>query len=330
MPNGVAFLRKLETKMKRTKSALGVFAIKCAMVIGTVVIAASIGLPGGEESLKFNVTNLSEAYLTTQEEIQDEIGLGTLATDIKESGNSVFVLDFVGSVYAEEVAQLSEEISAVLSVAKEGDTVIVKVDTGGGVVNGYGLGMSQLERIKDAKLELVVAVDKVAASGGYLMATVADKVVAAPFAYVGSIGVVASLPNFHEVMEKIGVGYEVYTAGESKRNVGIFKENTKEDVEKLNAQLIRIHDSFKGAVSKYRPQVNIDAVATGDFWLAKDAVTLGLVDELATSNELIEQRILDGDTVVLVEKNVEKSLTESLIRDLIGAIKSSTVRSDLI
>lgn len=199
----------------------------------------------------------------------------------------VFVLEFNGDVQASGVDALREEVSAVLSVAREEDEVIVKLESPGGVVHGYGLAASQLQRIKAKSITLTVAVDKVAASGGYMMACIADKIIAAPFALLGSIGVVAQIPNFHRFLKSKEVDVEVLTAGDYKRTLTLFGENTEKGRQKFLEELEDVHALFKEFVSENRPQVQIEQVSTGEAWYGKRALEVMLVDELMTSDEYI-------------------------------------------
>ena len=108
----------------------------------------------------------------------------------------------------------------------------------------YGLAASQMQRIRDKKLKLTVCVDKVAASGGYMMAVVADKIIAAPFAVLGSIGVLAQVPNFHRLLKKHDVDFEMLTAGKYKRTLTMFGENTDKGREKFQEDIEDTHVLF--------------------------------------------------------------------------------------
>ena len=230
---------------------------------------------------------------------------------------TLYVLEFDGDVHAEEVKNLREEVSALLHIAEKGDEVLLKLTSPGGAVNSYGLAASQLVRIREKGLNLTVAVDEVAASGGYLMACVANHIVAAPFAIVGSIGVVAELPNFHKVLEKYNIDYEQFTAGEYKRTVTMFGENTEEAKEKFKDELNEIHLVFKDFVQQYRPSLDIQTIATGEYWLAVKALELGLVDELSTSDSYILDAIKDKNvySVKYVEKTtVRQGISRFLTR----------------
>lgn len=207
----------------------------------------------------------------------------------------VFVLDFHGNVLASAVASLRQEISAVLTVARPEDEVLLRLESGGGLVHAYGLAASQLLRIKHRNIALTVAVDKMAASGGYMMACVADRLIAAPFAVIGSIGVVAQLPNFHRLLKRNDVDFEQITAGEFKRTLTLFGENTDRDREKVREDVEDTHLLFKDFIKQQRNGLDIDRVATGEHWYGSRALELGLVDELRTSDEHLMQAADSAD-----------------------------------
>lgn len=205
--------------------------------------------------------------------------------EIKEK--RVFVIDFDGDIHASQVSSLREEITAVLSLATKNDEVIVKLTSPGGVVHGYGLAASQLERIKKAGIHLTVIIDKVAASGGYMMACVGNKILSAPFAIVGSIGVVGQLPNFHRLLENHGIDFEQHTAGKYKRTLTMFGENDDKGREKFKEDLEQMHQLFKRHIEKFRPSLDLEKIATGEYWLGYDALDLGLIDDLSTSDDYL-------------------------------------------
>ena len=202
----------------------------------------------------------------------------------------IFVLDFHGDLQASATASLREEISALLQVAHAGDEALLRLESEGGVVHGYGLAASQLRRIRDAGVKLTVAVDKVAASGGYLMACVAGRILAAPFAVLGSIGVVGQLPNFNRLLKKNEIDFELHTAGEHKRTLTVFGENTEAGREKFRETLEDAHALFKQFIHENRPQVDLAQVATGEHWFGTRALALKLVDELKTSDDYLLER----------------------------------------
>jgi serine protease SohB len=211
----------------------------------------------------------------------------------------VFVLDFHGDMMASAVASLREEISAVLQVARDGDEAMLRLESAGGAVEGYGLAASQLARLRERKIPLTVAVDKVAASGGYLMACVGDRILAAPFAVVGSIGVVGQLPNFNRLLKKHDVEYELHTAGEFKRTLTLFGENTDEGRAKFRETLEDAHALFKAYIAQYRPQVELARVATGEHWFGTRALELKLVDRISTSDDWLLERSKAADLLEL-------------------------------
>jgi len=199
----------------------------------------------------------------------------------------VFVIDFHGDIMATETSALREVISALLQVATREDEVVVRLDNAGGAVHEHGLAASQLLRIRAREIPLTVAVDKVAASGGYLMAAVANRIIAAPFAVIGSIGVLAELPNFHRLLQQKGIDFELHTAGEYKRTLTLFGENTDEGRDKLREQLEETHGLFKAFIHTYRPALNLSDVATGEYWHAEQARALGLIDDISTSDDYL-------------------------------------------
>lgn len=207
----------------------------------------------------------------------------------------VFVLQFNGDLRASQVAHLRECISALLGVATAADEVILRLESPGGLVSAYGLAASQLERLKKEKIPLTVAVDKVAASGGYMMAAVADKIIAAPFAVIGSIGVLMQLPNFHRFLKQHHIDFEQLSAGEYKRTLSVLGENTKKGREKTRADLENIHALFKSFLAKNRPQLDLDKVATGEYWLAEQAINLSLIDHIQTSDDYLLSRMKTHD-----------------------------------
>ena len=223
----------------------------------------------------------------------------------------VFVLDFDGDMQASQVDQLREEVSAILPVVGEADKVLLRLESGGGVVHGYGLAASQLMRLKDAGITLTISVDKVAASGGYMMACVGDEIIAAPFAILGSIGVVAQLPNFHRLLKKNDIDFEMHTAGEYKRTLTVFGENTDKAREKFQADIDDIHVLFKEFVSSNRPVVAIDEVATGEFWFGQRALEKNLADRLCTSDSFLVEH-LAGYDLIEIRYRVKRSWQEKL------------------
>ncbi|POY45398.1 protease SohB [Avibacterium gallinarum] len=223
----------------------------------------------------------------------------------------LFVLSFKGDISASETTALREEVSAIIAVAKPEDEVLLRLESPGGVVHGYGLAASQLARLKQHQIKLTVAVDKVAASGGYMMACVADKIIAAPFAIIGSVGVVAQVPNIHRLLKKHDVDVDVMTAGEYKRTVTLLGENTEKGKEKFQQELNETHQLFKQFVAQHRPQIDVEQIATGEHWFGQQALGLNLVDEIATSDDLILQAIKDR-LVLSVKYTMKKSLVQKL------------------
>lgn len=207
----------------------------------------------------------------------------------------VFVLRFQGDMRAAAVASLREEITALLMVAQPTDEVVLLLESPGGVVHGYGLAASQLQRLRDRQVPLTVIVDKVAASGGYLMACVANRLIAAPFAVVGSIGVIGQLPNFNRLLKNHDIDFEMVTAGDYKRTLTMFGENTAKGREKFQAELEEVHALFKDFVSRYRPAMDIQRVATGEHWYGSQALGLQLIDAVQTSDDYLHALSTEAD-----------------------------------
>ncbi|AJQ95413.1 protease SohB [Gynuella sunshinyii] len=224
----------------------------------------------------------------------------------------VFVINFVGDMAASAVSNLREEVSAILAVASEKDEVVLKLESPGGAAHSYGLAASQLTRIKEKGLGLTVCVDKVAASGGYMMACVGDKILSAPFAIIGSIGVVAQLPNFHRLLKKNDIDVELHTAGEFKRTLTMLGENTEAGREKFKQELEALHQLFKEFVRKNRSQLDIDKVATGEFWMGAEALDLKLVDKIGTSDQYLMDLSANADVFEVIYRR-KKAIPERLM-----------------
>jgi len=228
----------------------------------------------------------------------------------------LFVIHFHGDIKASDVESLREMVTAVLLTANpEQDHVLVKLESGGGMVHAYGLASSQLQRLRDAKIKLTVAIDKVAASGGYMMACVADEIIAAPFAIIGSIGVIAQIPNFHRWLNKKQIDFEQLTAGEYKRTLTFFGENTSAGREKMQSELEETHALFKAFIQSHRAFVDIDKVATGEHWYATQAKGLNLVDRIQTSDDFLLQARHDFDMYRLDYK-IKAPLNKRLINSM--------------
>ena len=232
----------------------------------------------------------------------------------------LFVLSFNGSMDAHEVEELRQEITAVLAIIKPEDQVVIKLESPGGVVHGYGLAASQLLRFRTRNIPFTAVVDKVAASGGYMMACTANKIVAAPFAIVGSIGVVAQIPNFNRLLKKHDVDIELQTAGEYKRTLTMFGENTDEGRQKFKQELEETHLLFKDFVKEYRPNVDIEQVATGEHWFAAQAKDKGLVDEISTSDDFILSH-LDTHKIISVSFQRKQKLSERISKNMVKNVE---------
>jgi len=235
---------------------------------------------------------------------------------------NVFVLEFKGDLFASAVRNLREEVTAITVVAGKDDEVVIRLESAGGAVPHYGLAAAQLLRLRDKALKVTVCIDRIAASGGYMMACVADKIIAAPFAIIGSIGVVAQVPNLYRLLKKHDVDFQEMTAGEFKRTVSVFGEITERGRKKFQEELEDTHLLFKEFVKAHRPKLDLEQVATGEHWLARRGLELGLVDQLRTSDEYLVDRAREAN-LYQVSFERARSLRERLGRAAANAIAGS-------
>lgn len=290
--------------MSSILNQLALFASQTLIIVAAILIilvAFFALLAKGKIKNRLAVKNLNKQYAENKETILSESlskkQLKSFLKDRKrqekektknpETRKKMYVLNFNGDIKATAVSTLREEITAVLSVATTQDEVVVRIESPGGMVHGYGLAAAQLMRVRAKHIPLTVTVDKVAASGGYMMACVADKILCAPFAIVGSIGVLVQLPNFHQLLKEKHIGYEQITAGDYKRTISLFGENTEKGREKLQEEIDSMHQLFKNLIQENRQQLDIQKVATGEHWYGVQALSLKLVDEIKTSDEYL-------------------------------------------
>lgn len=309
----------------------GMFLLKVTTIVIAIIVviavAAASSRKASEDGLEVESINkkyrnlagsLRKAVLNKTEQKQEAKAEKKRAKEEEKAASSrprTFVIDFKGDLKASAVPSLREEVSAVLDVAADDDNVIVRLENHGGVVHEHGLAASQLARIRDRGIDLTVCVDKVAASGGYLMACVASKIYAAPFAILGSIGVLAQIPNFNRMLDSHGVEFEQVTAGKYKRTVTMFGENTDADRAKLKEELEDVHELFKSAVSRYRPHLDLEKVATGEHWYGTRALQFGLADEIKTSDEVIAELVGERELFTVAFK-VKQPLPKRLMANI--------------
>ncbi|WJI35039.1 protease SohB [Klebsiella sp. ZYC-1] len=315
----------------------GLFLAKIATIVVAiaVIVAIIVNLTQRKKQRgELRVTNLSEQYKEMKEELaaslldgpQQKLWHKAQKKKLKQEAKAAkarakqgtpepdakpraWVLDFKGSMDAHEVSSLREEITAVLAAAKARDQVVIRLESPGGVVHGYGLAASQLQRLRDKQIPLTVAVDKVAASGGYMMACVANRIVSAPFAILGSIGVVAQIPNINRFLKNKDIDIELHTAGQYKRTLTMLGENTEEGRQKFREDLNDTHRLFKDFVHRMRPELDIEQVATGEHWYGVQALEKGLVDAVETSDELL-LGLMDKHEVISVRYQQRKKMLD--------------------
>ncbi|AOM40109.1 protease SohB [Xenorhabdus hominickii] len=318
-------------------SLYGLFLAKILTVVVAVVILVvfcfGLGVRKTMHKGELKLTNLGESYKEKQRQMQQarmseaerKVWQKALKKQLKNDAKqkkvavktgqnglqkpNLYVLDFKGSMDAHEVDSLREEISAVLAVADKKDEVLLRLESPGGMVHGYGLAASQLARLRQKGIRLTIVVDKVAASGGYMMACVADHIIAAPFAIIGSIGVVAQLPNIHRLLKKNDIDVELHTAGEFKRTLTLLGENTEQGRKKFQEDLNETHKLFKSFIHQHRPSLDVEKVATGEYWYGIQAKENGLIDEVGVSDDfLIEQ--IEHCEVIAVSYSRRKRMVE--------------------
>ncbi|MCK5366600.1 MAG: protease SohB [Gammaproteobacteria bacterium] len=286
----------------------GLFVAKTATIVvaAGVLIALVAGLSRrGRQPDRLQVTRLNDHYRSLKQTLEASIlprrhfkveekarrqerkALRKRSAEEAEKSRRVFVINFRGDIRASAVAALREEVTALLTIARAEDEVVLRLENAGGLVHDHGLAASQLERIRGRGIPLTVAVDKIAASGGYMMACVADRILAAPFAVLGSIGVLMQLPNFHRILDAHGVDFELLKGGEYKRKLTVFGENSDVDRARMQQEIDDTHTLFKNFVGEHRPQLDMGAVATGEHWYGRQALELVLCDELRTSDDYL-------------------------------------------
>jgi serine protease SohB len=309
---------------------LSFFTAKALIVIIMILILLAGILAvfsRGKEKQQGKITskNLNEHYTVVKESLLEHIlskkafkkfkkEQKTLEKSKKEDHDdkhNVYVLNFNGDIKASAVTALREEVTAIINIAKPEDEVFLRLESPGGMVHAYGLAAAQLLRLRQHNIPLTVGVDKVAASGGYLMAAVANKILAAPFAIIGSIGVIVQLPNFNRLLKEKNIDFEQITAGNHKRTLTVFGENTEEGREKLHQEIDEIHKIFKDVVHEYRGELDIEKVATGEHWLAKKAIEFKLVDEIKTSDDYLLEKSKTAN-LFEITYHIKKSFTEKL------------------
>lgn len=310
----------------------GLFLAKTVTIVAAIVVVLfSIVVAGKKQGVKkeaLEVKKINKKYddlaMTMNASMLQKDGLKKylkeekeklkgIHKDKKQEGQRkrIYVVNFRGDIRASAVASLREEITAILMVATEKDEVFMRLESGGGVVHGYGLAASQLMRLREKNIPLTVSVDKVAASGGYMMACVGNRIIAAPFAIIGSIGVIAQIPNFYKVLKKHDVDFDQFTAGEFKRTVTMFGENTEEAKAKFREEIEDIHLLFKDFIVQHRPDVDIVKVSTGESWPGTRALERNLVDELKTSDDYLLENSKHAD-IYEISYVSKKSLMEKM------------------
>ena len=302
-------------------SNYGLFLLKTLTVVISIVLILSFIVSTRNNKAEGDITikNINEEFSLLEENIKKNLlGKSEFKKFIKlrkknkkTNGKRLFVLDFKGNIKASEIVSLRREISGIILSYQKSDEVLLRLENSGGTVHEHGLAAAQLKRLKDKNIPLTICVDKVAASGGYMMACVANKIIASPFAIIGSIGVLAQVPNFNKLLKNKGIDFEQHTAGNYKRTVTMFGENTDKDREKLGEQLQDIHILFKNFITTNRKNIDIDKVATGEYWYGPKALELNLIDGIMTSDEYILSMINEFEIFHIQYKKL-KTLSDKI------------------
>ncbi|MBG08277.1 MAG: protease SohB [Halobacteriovoraceae bacterium] len=316
------------------------FAKVGTVVIGFLILFAGVTMISRKKKPKegsLEIKNLNNRFQEVKETLQTEVftkeEIKKYQKEKKEKSklekkNSrenkprLFVLNFQGDIKAKEAASLREEVTALLTLIREKDEVFVHLESPGGIVPGYGLAAGQLKRIRDRKIPLIISIDKVAASGGYMMACQGSKILASPFAVVGSIGVLAQIPNFNKVLKKNNIEFEQITGGEFKRTLTMFGENTEKAREKFQDEVDETHKLFKSFVKDARPQLDLDKVATGEHWYGTQALDLNLIDEVITSDDYLLSKFETHDIYELSYVKESKGLMQKLSAQITSKLES--------
>jgi len=302
-------------------SNYGLFLLKTITIVVSIIIIISVIVNSKKNTTEgsLEVRSINKDLDSLEEGIKKNIlskqefkkFVKSKKKNSKKLSNKIFVIDFKGNIKASEIISLRREISGILLSFKKGDEVLLRLENSGGTVHEHGLAASQLKRIRDKNIPLTICVDKVAASGGYMMACVANKIVASPFAIIGSIGVIAQVPNFNKLLKNKGVDFEQQTAGNYKRTVTMFGKNTDKDRKKLKEQLEDIHSLFKEFIKDNRRNLDVEKVSTGEYWYGKDALKLKLIDKILTSDEYIIS-MKDRFEIVRIKYKPAKSISDKL------------------
>ncbi|MFN8846128.1 MAG: protease SohB [Bdellovibrionales bacterium] len=304
------------------------FLIKTGLIVTGILIVAVffawLGQMKAEQSSHLKVESWTDKFKEQKEVLQsftlNKEEQKALKKELKKKIKSeegkikpnLFVLSFDGDIKASQAEALKNEVTAILSVAKPQDETLLVLNSPGGVVHGYGLAAAELVRFRDAQHPLTVCLDQIGASGGYMMACTAQKILASPFAIVGSIGVLSQVPNFHKLLKKNDIDYKEYTAGKHKTTVSLLAEITPEKEQKFQEMLEATHELFKNHIKKFRPQLDFDRVATGEYWYGTQALELGLIDGIQTSQQYLLQRA-ETHNILLIKSEKKKKLAEKLM-----------------
>ncbi|CAB3976441.1 protease SohB [Candidatus Azoamicus ciliaticola] len=273
------------------------------------------------------IKNINKKYITLKKMFLSEILKKTEKKNIIKNINkeekiiktkNLFILNFNGDINASDINNLKDILSILILNKKYVDEVLIKLTSNGGIVTNYGLAATQLKRLKNENINLTISIDTIAASGGYMMACVANKIIASHFSIIGSIGVLGIIPNINKMLNKNNIEIEYHTSGKYKKTLSVIGENTEIGRKKFIESLENTHFLFKNFVKENRSQINIDEIATGEYWYGIDALKLNLIDKIQTSDEYIMENL--NNTKIYEIKLNEKTNIKNKIKENIHNI----------
>ncbi|MGO2392794.1 MAG: protease SohB [Halomonas sp.] len=335
--------------MSEWVAELGTFLVQTAIVIAMLVIGLLLvtrSRQAKERGLTLRVEQLNDQRLDRSRRLRLATALPSARKKLLKTfrqnekkrlkvqkndqqappASRVWVLDFHGDLKASQTEHFAQEISAIIDVASEEDEVVIRLESAGGLVHAYGLAAAQMDRLSAAGLITTVCIDKVAASGGYMMACTAQHIKAAPFAVIGSIGVVAQVPNIHRLLKKHDIDVELLTAGKYKRTLTVLGENTEEGKDKFLDDLENTHRLFKHYVTERRPTMDIDSLATGEIWYGSEALPQLLVDSVGTSEAYLTERMAQVQ-VYTVKLEAPKTMSRKLGLAVSAGVETAALKA---
>ncbi len=210
--------------------------------------------------------------------------------------------------------------------------IVVRIDSPGGVALTSDIILRSLKLAKTKK-PVVVSMGNVAASGGYYIASGADKIYADPLSITGSIGVFASLPNISGFSKKIGLNSEQVSTHKNSMGYSIYKPLQPGFIKSTKESIKKVYESFKLKVSEGRNLTldEVELIAQGRVWSGRQALNIGLIDSLGDLNAAIEDaaKLADIKEFNIIEFPKRKASFESLIQDFSISLKGNNIENKI-